>query len=46
MKKIGFLIVTAIILIMTFEVKSQKQASSLLKYDKQIDGIIKQMTTH
>lgn len=44
MKKIGFLIVTAILLIMTFEVKSQKQASSLLKYDKQIDGIIKQMT--
>ena len=44
MKKIGFLIVTAILLIMTFEVKSQKQVSSLLKYDKQIDGIIKQMT--
>lgn len=34
----------AMFLILTNQVNAQKHVSSLLKYDKQIDGIIKQMT--
>jgi len=37
-------IVIAMFLILTNQVNAQKHVSSLLQYDKQIDGIIKQMT--
>jgi len=44
MKIAGLTIVVAILLIMTKQVNAQKHVSSLLQYDKQIDGIIRQMT--
>ena len=37
-------IVIAMLLILTNQVNAQKHVSSLLQYDKQIDGIISQMT--
>jgi beta-glucosidase len=37
-------IIIAMFLILTNQVNAQKHVSSLLQYDKQIDGIIKQMT--
>jgi len=44
MKIAGLTIVIAMLLIMTKEMNAQKHVSSLLQYDKQIDGIISQMT--
>lgn len=44
MKIKGLTIVIAMFLILTNQVNAQKHVSSLLQYDKQIDGIIKQMT--
>ncbi len=44
MKIAGLTIVIAMLLILTNQVNAQKHISSLLQYDKQIDGIISQMT--
>lgn len=44
MKIAGLTIVIAMLLILTNQVNAQKHVSSLLQYDRQIDGIISQMT--
>jgi len=44
MKIAGLTIVITMLLILTNQVNAQKHLSSLLQYDKQIDGIISQMT--
>lgn len=44
MKIAGLTIVIAMLLILTNQVNAQKHVSSLLQYDKKIDGIISQMT--